>query len=122
MDLALLWGTDLVVSPTGDLSLSDIPGLTQQRVLRRLLTNSGDYIWQLTYGAGLSQFVGQTIGVSQVTAVIKGQIFQESAVASIPEPAITVFPSLVSGLAISLIYTDAQSNTQQALSFNVGSQ
>ena len=31
----------------------------QQRVLRRLLTNPGDYIWQPGYGAGLGQFVGK---------------------------------------------------------------
>ena len=120
MDLTLLWGGDLTVSPTGDLALSDVPDVTQQRVLRRLLTNAGDYIWQIPYGAGLAQFVGQPVGGLQVAAVIRSQIFQEAAIAPIPEPTVTVLPGPAATLAVSLVYTDAQSATPQVLSFNVG--
>ena len=53
-DINHLWGNDLAFSATGDLATADVPTLTQQRVLRRLLTNPGDYIWELDYGAGLA--------------------------------------------------------------------
>ena len=42
VDLALQFGGDLAVGPTGDLELADGSVLTQQRVLRRLLTNPGE--------------------------------------------------------------------------------
>lgn len=121
MDLTLLWGGDLMLSPTGDLAVVDVPSITQQRVLRRLLTNAGDYIWQPSYGAGLGQFVGQAVNGNQVSAIIRSQIFQEAAVAPLPAPTITVIPGVASGLAVSLVYTDAQASVPQVLSFNVGS-
>ena len=45
-DLAHQFGADLVAGATGDLAVVDGPALGRQRVLRRLLTNPGDYIWQ----------------------------------------------------------------------------
>ena len=57
------------------------PLLGQQRVLRRLLTSPGDYIWQLDYGAGLARFIGQPVNPLQIKAVIRSQIFKEAAVA-----------------------------------------
>ena len=69
-DLALTFGGDLSVSPTGDIALSDGTTLTQQRVLRRLLTNHGGYIWQLGYGAGLAQFVGQPAAPAAIQAIV----------------------------------------------------
>ena len=37
-DLTHFWGNDLSWSSTGDLAVTNAPSLTQQRVLRRLLT------------------------------------------------------------------------------------
>ena len=53
------WGSDLATGSTGDISTISGQLLGQQRVLRRLLTNPGEYIWQLDYGAGLARFIGQ---------------------------------------------------------------
>ena len=61
-DLAHEFGADLQAGPTGDLALADGAALGRQRVLRRLLTNPGDYIWHPTYGAGLARFVGHPFG------------------------------------------------------------
>ena len=58
-DISHQFSADLSLSPTGDLATITAPQLTQQRVLRRLLTNPGDYIWHPSYGAGLAAFVGQ---------------------------------------------------------------
>jgi phage baseplate assembly protein W len=116
------WGSDLVVSATGDIGAVTGSLLGQQRVLRRLLTNPGDYIWQLDYGAGLGRFIGQTANPLQIKAVIRSQIFKEKAVARQPEPSIDVqvAPGGASGTVyIYIRYVDAESGETQVLSFSV---
>jgi phage baseplate assembly protein W len=122
-DLALQWGGDLAISPTGDIALISGSPLGQQRVLRRLMTNPGDYIWQLDYGAGLGQFIGQPSNISQIEAVIRSQIFKESAVARTPEPNISIEldPSGGTGTVyVQILYVDAPSGQTQVLSFSIG--
>ncbi len=92
-DLSHLWGNDLAWSPTGDLATADTPAVTQQRVLRRLLTSPAEYIWALDYGAGLATFVGQPGAASAIRAAIRGQIFKEAAVAQTPAPVIDLTPT-----------------------------
>ena len=82
-DASHQWGSDLAIGATGDISTADGALLGQQRVLRRLLTNPGDYIWQLDYGAGLARFIGQPANALQIRAVIRSQIFKETAVAHV---------------------------------------
>ena len=84
------WGSDLAVGSTGDIATASGALLGQQRVIRRLLTNPGDYIWRPDYGAGLARFIGQPINPLQIRAVIRSQIFKEAAVARQPEPLIDV--------------------------------
>jgi phage baseplate assembly protein W len=98
------------------------PLLGQQRVLRRLLTNPGDYIWHLDYGAGLAQFIGRPVSPLQISAVIRSQIFKESAVARQPEPVIDVQLSPGGGTGtvyVYIRYVDADSTQTQVLSFSV---
>ncbi len=116
-DLSHLWGNDLALSPTGDLATLDAPGLTQQRVLRRLLTNPGDYIWSLDYGAGLASFVGQPGAATAIKAAIRGQIFKETAVAQTPEPVIELQPDPTGILYVLVRYADAQTGITQTLAF-----
>ena len=121
--MADLWhqfGADLAVGPTGDLALASNPVLTQQRVLRRLLTNPLDYIWNVSYGAGLGQFVGQPAADRQIQGTILGQIFNEASVARSLEPAIDVTSDPNGTVAVQLRYSDADSGTTQLLSFSVG--
>jgi phage baseplate assembly protein W len=120
-ELAHLWGTDLSIGPTGDLALVAGSSRTAQRVLRRLLTNPGDYIWQPGYGAGLAQFVGQPGGLSQIRAVIRSQIFLEPAVATDPQPTIDVQAQTDGTFYVEIRYGDADTGETQLLSFPVGS-
>lgn len=120
MDISQDWGADLTIGPTGDLAVIAAPGLTQQRVLRRLLTNTADYIWQTTYGAGLPQFVGQPVNALQLQAVIRSQIFQEPAVAPSPEPTVDITGDNGGNVSVQLRYTDATTSQTQVLSFAVG--
>jgi hypothetical protein len=116
-DISHLWGNDLAFSPTGDLATADVPTLTQQRVLRRLLTNPGDYIWALDYGAGLANFVGQPGAASAIRAAIRGQIFKETAVAQTPEPIIELQPDPSGSIYVHVRYADAATSITQTLAF-----
>jgi hypothetical protein len=120
-DLAHGFGADLAIGPTGDLALSDGAALTRERVLRRLLTNPGDYLWQLGYGAGLGRFVGGPADATRIRAVIRGQIFKEAAVARTPEPVVSARDDHAGGLAVDVRYGDATDAGPQLLSFTVGS-
>jgi hypothetical protein len=119
-DVSHQFGSDLTVGPTGDLAVASGSALGQQRVLRRLLTNPGDYIWQLDYGAGLAGFVGQPARVAQIRAVIRGQIFREAAVATTPEPVVDVQFDGNGTLFVDIRYADAATGQTQILAFSVG--
>lgn len=113
-DLDLVFGGDLAVAAHGDLAAAGGSALGQQRVLRRLLTNAGDYIWQLTYGAGLPAMIGQPAQAAGIAGLVKSQIFLESAVARSPAPSVTVEAdgSIVS---LTVSYSDAHDASAQAV-------
>jgi hypothetical protein len=118
-DLALQFGGDLTVGPTGDLAVADGAALTLQRVLRRLLTNQGDYIWQLAYGAGLGQFVGQPGAPAAIYGVIRTQLLQEAGVAPTPSPVVSTVVGSDGTVTASLTYTDAATGQASTVSFSL---
>lgn len=119
-DLSHQWGSDLSLSATGDLALASGPELTRQRVIKRLLTNQGDYIWQLDYGAGLASFVGLPVNAPRIQAVIRSQIFKEAAVARSPEPTIDISNDVNGIVAAEIRYVDATTGDTQLLTFSTG--
>lgn len=118
MDLNHLIGSDLNVSNTGDIDVVGGDTETQQRILRRLLTSVNGYIWHLTYGAGIGQYVGLPKLAESVRAVISGQLLLEDKVSKTPPPVVTVTP-ILGGLHCDISYTDAQSSAPFTLSFRV---
>ncbi len=119
-DLSQQWGSDLTTGPTGDLALISGTTLAQQRILRRLLTNAGEYIWQPDYGAGLGQFIGQPGNAMRIRAAIRGQMFKETSVARSPEPVIDVNLDAATSsgaVFVHIRYVDAPSGQTQYLSF-----
>jgi hypothetical protein len=122
-DVSQFWGNDLSLSNTQDLALVSGTLEGQQRILRRLLTNPGDYLFQPDYGAGLPAYIGKTADVAKITALITSQILLESVVAKTPAPVITVAnaagSSDASALAITISYTDAPTGSPQVLSFSL---
>lgn len=121
--MADLWhqfGADLAIGPTGDIATTAGTEATQQRVLRRLLTNPGDYIWQSLYGAGLGRFVGQPAATRRIQGVIRGQIFSEASVARSPEPVIDISTTPNGIVTAQIRYSDPVSDATQLLSFSVG--
>ena len=116
-DLAHLWGNDLALSASGDLAIAEIPTLTQQRLLRRLLTNPGDYIWDLDYGAGLASFVGQPGANAAIVAAIRGQVSKEPGVSQTPAPVIDLVPDATGVLYVYIRYADAATGTTETIAF-----
>ncbi len=112
------FSSDLQLSATGGLLPVDSVLESQQRILRRLMTNQGDYIWEPNYGAGLPRRIGSTLDVTEMTALIRSQMYLEDSVQQIPEPQITVLP-IVNGIYISISYIEADSGKPATLSFDV---
>jgi len=119
-DIAHEFGADLALSSTGDIATVSGPALTLQRTLKRLLTNPGDYIWQLDYGAGLARYVGQPANAAGITALIRSQIFKETSIARTPEPVIDVQSSSGGSVYVHIRYADAVTQATQVLSFSIG--
>ena len=121
-DLYHYIGSDLSTSSSGDLlSVSDTV-LGQQRVLRRLLTNPGDYLFHPDYGAGIAQYIGQLVDVPKITALIQGQLFLEEAVSRSSQPVINVTPingGITGGIFVEIQYEDAVTGNPVNLNFNV---
>src|ERR1700760_4816673 len=117
-DIDHTFGGDLSISANGDLLTADTVELSEQRVLRRLLTNLGDYIWQGDYGAGLPEKVGDPFDVSTINAIIVGQMFLEDSVARNPPPVIDV-SSFPNGMFVDIAYDEKDPQHPAVLSFPV---
>ncbi len=128
-DINHFYGNDIGVSPTGD--LGSVSGLekSQQRILRRLLTNPmetapdgavlpPDYIWHPEYGAGLGRFIGRAGSRLEAVGRIRSQMMLESSVAKFPAPDIRV-DILSDGLAVNIAYTFTDTGQRTTLSFNI---
>jgi len=89
-DLTHMYSTDLSVDNAGDLMLSQGTQAGTERVIRRLMTSQGDYIFQLDYGAGLPSYLGQPAAVPQIMGVIRQQMSLEDIVSQDPIPAVNV--------------------------------
>ncbi len=119
-DISHTYGSDLSVDATGDLAVSDGSQLGQERVIRRLLTNPGNYLWSLTYGAGLARFIGKPAAPRRMAAITRSQMFQEAAVARNPLPTVRISTFPDGTMTESIQYVDAQTGGAVTLSLPVG--
>ena len=121
-DISLEWAGDLVVGSNGDLALVSGSNATSQRVYRRLLTNPGDYLWQLDYGGGLGRFVGAPTAPADIESVVRTQLALESAVATSPAPQVSASViDLANGYVVANIsYSDASSGSSVQLNVRSG--
>jgi len=112
-------GADLAVGSSGDIALASGSDMISQRVCRRLLTNPGDYLWNLDYGGGLARFIGQPVRSTEIEAVITSQLLLEAAVPTSPPPQVTTTViDVANGYVIANIsYVDP--TTQTAVTINV---
>jgi len=125
-DLSHYFGGDLSSSNIGDLATATGTLRGQQRVLRRLLTNPatattpGDYISEPTYGAGLPSFIGKTLDIAKLRALIIAQMLLEDSVAATPTPVVTITTNNdVTEISVQINYNDQPSNKPVVLSFTI---
>jgi len=117
-DIFHYYGSDISHSATGDLLPVSGDDRGKQRILRRLLTNPGDYIWNTSYGAGLPGKVGNVLDVAAIRSLISGQILLEPSVAKIPAPTVDV-SEIPGGINVVIRYSDSVSKAPQILNFDV---
>jgi len=118
-DIDQTYGQDFGVGPTGDLQLVGASVRTKQRILRRLITPTGTYLWHQDYGAGVPEDVGADMSpdrLREIKATITGQVLQEDTVAKSPAPVVTLKPK-GNELYCSIQFTESANNTPQVLTF-----
>ena len=120
MDLSHVVGADLVIGPTGDLATADGPTYVQQRVLRRLMTNRGDDIWDPGYGGGLPSFVGMPVNAASLETAVRDQMLLEAAVARLPIPSVSVSSSADNTVTLTVTYSDATTGVSQTITLSPG--
>lgn len=117
-DVSHLWGADTQLSPSGDFARVTRATRSTQRVLRRLLTNPGDYVFHPDYGAGLPGRVGTNVDVAEIRALIREQMLLEPSVARTPEPTIKV-REIQNGVSVSIVYVALPDQQPVPLSFDL---
>jgi phage baseplate assembly protein W len=120
-DLALWFGSDLSVAASGDLLSVGEPIRSEQRLVRRLLTPPGSYIWRPNYGAGLAQYIGKPTAAKAITAIVRAQLKLESAIATTPAPQITVSANTSGVLIVTIQYWNNLVGAMRQVMFPVGS-
>lgn len=119
-DISHVFGYDLQIDATGDIALSAGTAHGQERVLRRLLTNPGGYVWNPTYGAGLSRFLGRPATPTRIAAISRAQMALERAVSMTPAPSIRVVAQPDGTVIESIRYVDAETGDPASLTLPVG--
>jgi hypothetical protein len=117
------WGADLSVGPTGDISVAPVQTEVQKRIVRRLLTNPGDYIWHMDYGAGLGTYVGEPFSSKSIENVILDQIRHEALIAATPSPVVQILGSLAGSLStrsVSIRYQINDTSTGDSIVVGLG--
>ena len=119
-DLSLYWNDDLAIGPSGDLALVDKVPLSNQHIVRRLLTAARSYIWHLDFGAGLPQRIGRPARALEIQSLVAAHVNLEPSVARIPVPKVSVNPSatLQGAFIVTINYVEAGTNAQRALTFD----
>ena len=120
-DVDHTWGEDIQVSNTGDLNLVTDTDRGKQRILRRVLTNPGDYVFENDYGGGLLQDIGCITDAEAIESRIQSQVLMEDAVAPTPAPTVAVDSSIsgydASAIELTISYQDQPSNAPTVLAF-----
>ncbi len=114
-DLAHVFGSDLSISATGDLATVTDAAEVQQRLIRRLCTNAGAYIWQLSYGAGLPAMIGDPVSLSRIQGIVTEQMALEAGVDQTQPIGVTGTTDNLGSVAITISYIDAASGQGMVL-------
>ncbi|MCQ9154068.1 phage tail protein [Acidomonas methanolica] len=107
-------GADLSLSG-GGLAVVDGAEEVRQRLLRRLCTNPGGYIWQIGYGAGLPAMIGSPVVSGTIKSVVLAQMALESGVDQTQPVDVSVSSSAGGVVSCAITYVDAATQEMQTL-------
>jgi len=122
MQISQNFGNDLMLTPYGDLLLSDNELLTQQAIIRRLLTNPGTYFWHPTYGAGIGRFVGEALSndnYDYIRNTIISNILMEETVSQTPAPQLSFTKITPDILQCDIVYYSVITKAPVTISFEI---
>lgn len=111
------YGGDLLLAD-GGLAVVSGSEEVRQRLLRRLLTNVGDYLWQLDYGVGLQGMIGNVIVPSTMQAEIRVQVQKDAGVDPYSPVEVEISSGSDGGCLCKISYVDAETGQQQTLDFS----
>jgi hypothetical protein len=120
MDASHYIGADLSWAPDGDLATAVATLEGEQRVLRRIITPSGDYVWHPDYGAGLPDKIGRIVSEAEIQALTRSQMGLEQAVQQNPPPKVTAAP-IQFGYSVTIQYVDADTGEAASIGFDANS-
>ncbi|ONG55746.1 hypothetical protein BKE38_08750 [Pseudoroseomonas deserti] len=113
------WGEDLQIDSKGGLRIADATKQTEQRLIRRYMTNPGDMQDSGQYGAGIRQFIGQNTDVAKIKATMVQQTRMERSVSRSPSPSVTVRAINQQTVIADVTYTDATTGAFPALQMKI---
>lgn len=117
-DIHHQWGSDLVIGATGDLLSVAGSEATRQRVIRRLLSNQTDLLFQPDYGAGLPARIGTLLDTGSLDAAVRAQMGAERGVAQDPMPEVSTAP-FAHGATVVIRYRDRGTGEGVSVGFDV---
>jgi len=114
-DLSHVFGNDFVFFEGAGVGVAQGVEETRQRVLRRLCTNPGDYVWQPDYGAGLPGMIGDPVQALRIHGVVAAQLALEPGVDQRQPVQVAVTPREGGFVSCSITYVDVVSQTSQVV-------
>jgi hypothetical protein len=117
------WGGDLSVGPTGDIGVAPVQTEVQQRIIRRLLTNTGDYLWHVNYGGGFGSYIGKPYSSALIEGTVLAQLQYEVLVATNPSPTFQISQSTTasfSNTALTIQYQVAGTSASDSVVIGLG--
>ena len=121
MDISHEIGDDIRLDSTNDLAFVFDTDETNQRIMRRLFTNKGTYIWNAKWGASIPWKVGETLSLELYNLVVNevtAAVLEDEDVAKDPPPEISI-KTTNNGLICYIRYYNTSSDKHDTISFRV---
>lgn len=121
MDVHHIIGDDILLDKSNDLAFVFDTDETNQRIMRRLFTNKGTYIWNAKWGASIPWRVGDTLSAEvyrEIVNEIRAAVLEDGNVAKDPLPEITIEQSS-NGLICYIRYYNLSEDEHDIISLRI---
>lgn len=121
MDVYHIIGNDIQLDSTNDLQLVFDTNETNQRIMRRLFTNKGGYIWNSKWGASIPWKIGEPFSqevYQDIIKEVKAAVLEDDDVAKDPPPVIQI-ETVFNGIICYIRYYNLASNEHDTVSLRM---